>query len=367
MGRPPPACRSAGRPARHITRSSRRTVPYARLARLLLAGSVLTSATACGSDDPTAPAAVAGPSLQKGGGGGGGTPAPTAPAAAGVWTGILSYPNSTLQESWVLDLSQKGQTLDGTLKRAFVGRDESSTSKVSGTVSAAGAVVLSIQSTKTGVSTVSGTLGADGATLDGTFLSYGVNSTAIPLTLARWRDAPGPGSPAPASARRRRLPSAPSAMTLRPIRATFVAVASLSAAAACAPEAPVGVADAAPRLARGSSGGSTPIISVAGNWAGTYRSATDPSDTTQWSLNLRQNGDRLEGGLVRIYYVDGTSAVGVSAVKRGSVSGQNVSLEFDRGEGAEVGPTFSGTVSDDGRTMLGFHSRYPEPVTLTRR
>ena len=99
----------------------------------------------------------------------------------------------------------------------------------------------------------------------------------------------------------------------------------------------------------------------------TYRSATDPSDTTQWSLDLRQNGDRLEGGLIRIYCINGTSSVSVSAVKKGSVSGQNVSLEFDRGEGAKVGTTFSGTVSDDGRTMLGYRSRYPEPVTLTRR
>ena len=57
----------------------------------------------------------------------------------------------------------------------------------------------------------------------------------------------------------------------------------------------------------------------------------------------------------------------MSAIKRGSVSGQNMSLEFDRGEGAEAGPTFSDTVSDDGHTMLGVHSRYPKPVTLTRR
>jgi hypothetical protein len=44
-----------------------------------------------------------------------------------------------------------------------------------------------------------------------------------------------------------------------------------------------------------------------------------------------------------------------------------ISIELPRGEGAETPTTLSGTVGDDGRSMVVFHSRYPNPVTLTRR
>ena len=40
--------------------------------------------------------------------------------------------------------------------------------------------------------------------------------------------------------------------------------------------------------------------------------------------------------------------------------------EFPRGEGAETPTTLSGTLSDDGRSLVVFHSRYPQSVTLTR-
>lgn len=111
-------------------------------------------------------------------------------------------------------------------------------------------------------------------------------------------------------------------------------LALVAALAACTSEGPTAVAAGTGALpARGSSG-STAVLQVAGTWAGT-------------TIN--------------------TSSAGVSAIKRGSVSGQSISLELDRGEGAEVAPTFFGTVESDGVTMVGVHSRYAETVTLVRR
>jgi hypothetical protein len=118
--------------------------------------------------------------------------------------------------------------------------------------------------------------------------------------------------------------------------------------------------------ARGSSS-DTPAASVGGSWTTTTPSATNPSDSTRWSLYVTQRDDRLEGSLTRISHSNGASYPGVSAIKRGSIVGQGVSLEFDRGEGAEAPTAFSATVSDDGRSMTGFHSRYPEALTLVRR
>jgi hypothetical protein len=152
-------------------------------------------------------------------------------------------------------------------------------------------------------------------------------------------------------------------LAIRPLLATAVLLA-----AACAGDSPTGVAPAASALqARGSSGGSGAALAVAGSWSGTTINTSSAGDSTQWSLTLRQNGDRLEGGLVRIVYIGAQSYLGTSAIKRGTVSGPSIGLEFDRGEGAEVAPMFSATVEADGVTMIGFHSRYAEQVTLNRR
>lgn len=165
-------------------------------------------------------------------------------------------------------------------------------------------------------------------------------------------------------------PPRPPPMTLRP---AFLAVAAaLLAAAACAPETALVSAGAAPQLARGGGGGgSNPpaaILSVAGTWSGTYRRTPTPGDTTQWSLNLQQRGDRLDGGLIRIAYLNGAvaSASG-SQIKSGGVVGQSVTVSFAGGEGAETKPTFSAAVSADGRRMTGSYSYLPNPITLTRR
>ena len=158
-------------------------------------------------------------------------------------------------------------------------------------------------------------------------------------------------------------------MLSRHLPRTLLAAATL-AVAACASEGPTAVdggTGSAATLAKGSSGSPSTILAVGGTWAGTTVNTSSAGDSTQWSLTLRQNGDRLEGGLVRVVYINGTSFLGVSAIKRGFVAGQDVSLEFDRGEGAEVAPTFFGTVAAGGTTMVGSHSRYAETVTLTRR
>jgi hypothetical protein len=149
----------------------------------------------------------------------------------------------------------------------------------------------------------------------------------------------------------------------------FAATATLFAGAACASDSQLATAptDSA-TLARG--GSSTPsAVAVAGTWTATTLGGTSALvDSVQWSLFLTQKDSNLEGSLIRINYLNnGTSLAGVSAIKRGSISGTSVYLEFDRGEGAETATTFGATVSDDGRSMTGFHSRYPGSVTLVKR
>jgi dTDP-glucose pyrophosphorylase len=108
---------------------------------------------------------------------------------------------------------------------------------------------------------------------------------------------------------------------------------------------------------------------VAGTWTATTLGGTSALvDSVQWSLYLTQKDSNLEGSLIRINDLNnGTSLAGVSAIERGSISGTSVYLEFDRGEGAETATTFGATVSDDGRSMTGFHSRHPGSVTLVKR
>lgn len=118
--------------------------------------------------------------------------------------------------------------------------------------------------------------------------------------------------------------------------------------------------------AKGSSG--AVAVNVAGTWSNTVPGGSSPSaDSTHWSLFLSQNGDRLEGSLTRITYINGANFLGTSAIKKGFVAGSSISLEFDRGEGAETATTFSATVSDDRTSMTGTHSRFTGPVTLFRR
>lgn len=163
----------------------------------------------------------------------------------------------------------------------------------------------------------------------------------------------------------------------------LVALATAAVVAACSSETPVAPTPAtAPSLAKGSGnggGGNTPAptptptpaptVSVAGTWTGTYQRNPAPGDTTQWSLNLTQKGDRLEGGLIFIAYANGAVlSVSTSSIRKGTiVENKYIGLEFPKGEGAEVSPRLDATVSDDGRTMVAVHSRYPQFITLTRR
>lgn len=161
-------------------------------------------------------------------------------------------------------------------------------------------------------------------------------------------------------------------MSLRlPARArALAAIASLFAIAACSADsrlvtAPVDSAT----LAKGGGSTTPPNASAAGIWITTTIGSTATMvDSVRWSLSLTQRDARLEGSLVRTNYLDnGTALSGVSAVKRGSISGTSVYLEFDRGEGAETETTFGATMNADGRTMTGFHSRYEGSLTLVKR
>jgi hypothetical protein len=116
------------------------------------------------------------------------TPAPVVVAdIAGTWTGLLSYPNSTRQEGWIVRMDQKDGALDGTVERTVVGLTEGGKYKFLGSITGAGVVSLSIDNggESNAKSTYRGQLSADGLTIVGTFTSYGVNSQPIPLTLSR--------------------------------------------------------------------------------------------------------------------------------------------------------------------------------------
>ena len=147
----------------------------------------------------------------------------------------------------------------------------------------------------------------------------------------------------------------------------FAATLALFATTACA-SSDDGITEPGTGTSNAKGSSTTPALNVAGTWATTVPGGTSASvDSTRWSLFLSQRDDRLEGSLTRISYIGGQSFLGTSAIKRGSISGSFVSLEFDRGEGAETATTFGATVSDDRTSMTGFHSRYPGEVTLVRR
>jgi hypothetical protein len=154
-------------------------------------------------------------------------------------------------------------------------------------------------------------------------------------------------------------------MSLRFASRALLASAALFAATACSSDSTLATAPGTETsFARGSS--TTPAVNVAGTWSATLPGTAGAADSTQWSLYLTQRDDRLEGSLIRILYVNGTSLLSVSAIRRGFITGTSIGLEFDRGEGAETATTFSATVSDDRTSMTGFHSRYANQITLRR-
>jgi hypothetical protein len=120
---------------------------------------------------------------------------------------------------------------------------------------------------------------------------------------------------------------------------------------------------------RGSSNkpATAPTASVGGTWTATLPPSPNGADSTRWSLFLAQKGEKLEGSLTQIAYIKGESFVGVSAIKAGSIAGREISLELDQGEGAERPTVFAGSVSDDGESIIGAHSRLQALVTFTRR
>jgi len=148
-----------------------------------------------------------------------------------------------------------------------------------------------------------------------------------------------------------------------------LAAAILIASVACSNDSSL-TSPGAAVAARGSSNTpptTVPTVSVGGSWTTLLPPSVNTTDSTRWSLFLTQKGEKLEGGLTQIAYVNGQTFVGVSAIKTGSISGQLITLEFDKGEGAETRTIFSGTVSDDRQSITGSHSRVQTLLTFTRR
>ena len=177
-----------------------------------------------------------------------------------------------------------------------------------------------------------------------------------------------PGSPAPRHPARAHPVPQPPPMRNPTARRACVTLAALLTAAACTSEAPTAPSSAAAALAKGGGGGGTPpapVTAVAGTWTGTQYSATNPGDSTRWSLSLSQKDERVEGTLFRVYYFRGTVSSSASRIKSGSVVGQSLGVTFiSAAESAD--PSFSATVSAVGRSMTGFYSYNPDAVTLTR-
>lgn len=149
--------------------------------------------------------------------------------------------------------------------------------------------------------------------------------------------------------------------------ATAIAAALLTAA--CTADTLTASVPADAQQAKGStpSAPATPNAAVAGSWSAMLP-GSGLVDSTQWSLSLSQNNTKVEGSLIRFsYFSDGRSTVSVSPIKKGSISGSTLILEFKGGEGAETPTTFGLIVSPDGRTMSGYHSFYQTEITLARR
>ena len=163
--------------------------------RAIVVAAPLLLAAACAGDTPTGIRQPGTTPLRKGGESAGvvtyAPPATTTPVVyadiEATWSGLLSYPNSTRQESWIVRIDQKDGALDGDVERTVVGLSEGGKYKFLGSITGAGVVTLSIENggESNAKSTFRGQLSADGLAIEGTFTSYGVNSLPIPLTLYR--------------------------------------------------------------------------------------------------------------------------------------------------------------------------------------
>ncbi|GLC27992.1 hypothetical protein [Roseisolibacter agri] len=159
--------------------------------RAIVVAAPLLLSAACAGDAPTAIRPSGAAQFRRSGGEGEAplpAPAPVVvPSVAATWSGLLSYPGSTRQESWIVRMDQKEATLDGTVERTVVGLSEGGKYKFVGSITSAGVVTLSIDNggESNSRSTYRGQLSADGLSIEGTFTSYGVNSLPIPLTLYR--------------------------------------------------------------------------------------------------------------------------------------------------------------------------------------
>ena len=111
----------------------------------------------------------------------------------------------------------------------------------------------------------------------------------------------------------------------------------LAATGACSAELPTATSvSATPDLRRGDR---PPALAVAGLWDGQYPIPGRPNATREWTLNLVQRDEKLEGSLTStITTEEGQTFQSTSSLASGSVIGRTVTVVFPTGEGAETKP-----------------------------
>ena len=140
----------------------------------------------------------------------------------------------------------------------------------------------------------------------------------------------------------------------------------LAGTADCSSDGPTASASAEPRLRRGDR---PTAVSVAGLWDGAFPIPDRPNATREWTLNLVQRDEKLEGSLTTTLTTEeGQTFQSTSSLVSGSgISGRTVTVVFPTAEGAETKATYTAEVSADGRSMTGWYSFGTQPITLVRR
>jgi hypothetical protein len=155
-------------------------------------------------------------------------------------------------------------------------------------------------------------------------------------------------------------------MTTR-FAARALVAALLASTAACSSEVPTAAGPSAEaRLRRGDR---PTAVAVAGLWDGQFPIPDRPNATREWTLNLVQRDEKLEGSLTTTLTTEeGRTFQSTSSLVSGSgISGRVVTVVFPTAEGAETKATYTAELSADGKSMTGWYSFGTQPITLVRR
>ena len=145
----------------------------------------------------------------------------------------------------------------------------------------------------------------------------------------------------------------------------------LASTAACSADAPTAgpsatptASPSAPNLRRS---GSSSAVAVAGLWDGVVPS-DQPNVTREWTLNLVQRDEKLEGSLTQITTNETGTYYSTTELESGSlITGRTITVRFAVAANAETKATYTATLSADGRSMTGTYAFAPGPITLVRR